>query len=83
MIENNDVKVSAHVDCNPAPFNITLSQDGELKANMTEESNLNYNFKAEKSDTGSYVIRAVHVLGQVLEEFFLLVLSKTHATTYV
>ena len=83
MIEKNDVKVSAHVDCNPAPFNITLSQDGDLKANMTEERNLKHNFKAEKSDTGSYVIRAVHVLGQVLEEFFLLVLSKTHATTYI
>ncbi|XP_065846416.1 neuronal cell adhesion molecule-like isoform X2 [Oscarella lobularis] len=82
VIENNDVKVSAHVDCNPAPFNITLSHDGKLKANVTEKRNLKHNFKAKKSDTGSYGIIALHVLGQVREEFFLLVLSQPSAVKF-
>ena len=78
VIENNDVRISAHVASNPAPYNITLSKNGILKISVSNRRTLDYTFKAEKGDTGSFKMRSAHVSGHVNEAFYLTVLSELH-----
>ena len=75
VVEDNDVHVLAQVDSYPAPFNITISHNEVLKT-VNDTKTLEYTFKANRNDTGSYVVRAVHVSGSTRLSFQITVLSK-------
>ena len=76
VVENNDVMISAHVDSYPAPYNISLSKNGILKTLVSNRKTLDYTFKVERGDTGSFMMRSAHVSGHVSGTFYLTVLSE-------
>ena len=68
VVENNDVRISAHVDSNPAPYYISLSKNGILKTLVS-------NRKTQRGDTGSFMMKSAHVSGHVNGTFYLTVLN--------
>ena len=75
VVENNDVRISAHVDSNPAPYYISLSKNGILKTLVSNRKTLDYTSKAERGDTGSFMMKSAHVSGHVNGTFYLTVLN--------
>ena len=76
VVENNNVSVFVQVDSNPAPRNISIILHGVVKKFEANRKTLDYDFKANVFDAGTYVVRVVHVSGIVQETFDLTVLSK-------
>ncbi|XP_065826068.1 cell adhesion molecule DSCAM-like isoform X2 [Oscarella lobularis] len=75
VVENNNVSVFVQVDSNPAPRNISIILHGVVKKFEANRKTLDYDFKANVFDAGTYVVRVVHVSGIVQETFDLTVLS--------
>ena len=80
VVENYNVSVFVQVDSNPAPRSISISLNGVVKKSEANKKTLDYDFKANVFDTGTYVVRVVHVSGIGQETFNLTVLSKRQSS---
>ena len=83
VLENYNVSISVEVDCNPVPYNITISHNGVLKKSGANMKTLDYDFKTNLSGTGTYVVRVVHVSGIGQETFNLTVRSKRQSSLFL
>ena len=80
VVENNNVSVFVQVDSNPAPRSISIILNGVVKKFEANKKTLDYDFKTNLSDTGTYVVRVVHVSGIGQETFNLTVRSKRQSS---